>query len=122
MMLNVFLALDLVITFAFSLNWLVTVIMSSHLDLDIFTKQILLKIRSLLEAVNWEDFLNPLNIYSAWNLFVSKFSSILNECIPLDILKPKNSILKYCCFVLRLKNSKCKLWNKYMITNYARLP
>ena len=47
------------------------------------------KIQSLLEVVNWEKFLNPLDIYSTWNLFVSKFSSILNECIPLDILKLK---------------------------------
>ena len=69
------------------------------------------KMRSLLEAVNWEEFLNPLDIYSAWNLFVSKFSSILDECIPLDIPKPKKSLFLNTA-ALRLKNRKCKLWNK----------
>ena len=48
------------------------------------------KMWSLLEAVNQEEFLNSLDIYSAWNLFVSKFSSILRN--------PKKCILKYCCF------------------------
>ena len=28
------------------------------------------KMQSLLEAVNWEEFLNPLDIYSAWNLII----------------------------------------------------
>ena len=56
--------------------------------------------RSLLEAVNWEEFLNPLDIYSAWNLFVSKISSILDERIPLDIPKPKNLFLNTAALTL----------------------
>ena len=71
--------------------------------------------QSLLEAVSWEEILNPLDIYFAWNLFVSKFSSILDECIPLDISKPKKSLFLNTA-ALRLKNRKCKLWNKYMTT------
>ena len=59
--------------------------------------------------------MNPLDIYSAWNLFISKFSSILDECIPLDIPKPKRSLFLNTA-ALRLKNRKCKLWNTYMAT------
>ena len=73
------------------------------------------KTRSLLEAVTWDDFLNPLDIYSAWNLFVSKLSSILDECIPLDIPKSKKSLFLNTA-ALRIKNMKCKLWKKYMTT------
>ena len=90
MMLNITLVLDLVITFAFSLNWLVIVIMLSYLDLDImFIKQILIKCGHYLRQLVGRKFLNPLDIYSAWNLFVPNFSNILDECIPLDIPKPK---------------------------------
>ena len=54
----------------------------------------------------YEEFLNLLDIYSIWNLFVSKFSSILNKCIPLDIPKPKESLFLNTA-ALRLKNRKC---------------
>jgi len=41
------------------------------------------KLRELIQEVNWDDILSPLNIYCGWKLFATKFTNFINECIPL---------------------------------------
>ena len=45
------------------------------------------KMRALIEAINWEDALNSLDIYQAWDVFTSYYESILKECIPYHVPK-----------------------------------
>lgn len=70
------------------------------------------KMRNLIEEVNWDEILSPLDIHSAWQIFVTKFTDFLDDCIPLDV--PRR---KLCIFMnqraLNLRNRKRKLWNKY---------
>lgn len=73
------------------------------------------KMRHLLALIEWQDFLTPLNIHSAWSEFTLRFTNIINECIPFDIPRHKKSIFMTHA-ALRLKNMKCKLWNKYQRT------
>ena len=69
--------------------------------------------RQLLQDVNWKDTLNPLDIHSAWQFFASKFTDVVNRCIPLCINRKKKNIY-VTCRVFSLRNRKHKLWNKYI--------
>ena len=71
------------------------------------------RMRQLLQDVNWEDTLNPLDIHSAWQFFASKFTDVVNRCIPLCINRKKKNIY-VTCRVFSLRNRKHKLWNKYI--------
>jgi len=54
----------------------------------IYTKLILIITkRDLIEDVNWEDILSPLNIHCAWKLFTKKFIAFIDECIPQEFLE-----------------------------------
>ena len=61
------------------------------------------KMRQLLQDVNWDDILNPLDIHSAWQLFANKFTDIINECIPECISRKKNIFVTRRVFSLRNK-------------------
>jgi len=47
----------------------------------------------LLAAIEREDLLTLLDIHSAWNEFVLRFTNIINECIPFEILGIKRVYL-----------------------------
>ena len=72
--------------------------------------------RELLEQIDWESIIYPLDIHTAWQTFSSLFTATLNSCIPFSIPRPKKNI-----FMTRrglcLKNKKCKLWHKFRSTN-----
>ena len=69
----------------------------------------------LISNVDWEDVLNPLDLHNAWDYFSATFDDIVLKCIPLEVPRPKKNI--YITHkALRLKNKKCKLWNRYMAT------
>ena len=59
------------------------------------------KLRELIQEVNWDDILSPLNIHFAWKLFVKKFSGFIDECIPQDIPRRKSVFMN--CRALNLK-------------------
>jgi len=48
------------------------------------------KLRDLIQEVNWDDTLSPLNIHCAWKLFATKFTDFVNECIPYNIPRMKS--------------------------------
>ena len=61
------------------------------------------------------DILKLLNLHDAWHYFSTTFDSIIAECIPLDVLRPKKNV--YVSHqALHLKNKKCKPWNQFMTT------
>ena len=71
--------------------------------------------RQLISDVDWENILNPLalDLQDAWHYFSTVFDDIVAKSIPLilDLLRPKKNI--YMSHkALRLKNKKCKLWNR----------
>ena len=72
--------------------------------------------RELLEQIDWESIICPLDIHTAWKTFSSLFTATLNSCIPFSTPRPKKNI-----FMTRrglcLKNKKCKLWHKFRSTN-----
>ena len=45
------------------------------------------KMRQLLQDVDWEDILRPLDIHLAWQLFANKCTDIINNCILMFISK-----------------------------------
>ena len=47
------------------------------------------KMRNLIEEVNWDEILSPLNIHSAWQLFAKTFTDILDDCVPQDVPRKK---------------------------------
>ena len=72
--------------------------------------------RELLQEINWDDNLSPLDIYSAWQFFATEFTIMINEYIPLYVFKKKKNIHPT-HEVFYLRNKKHKLWNKYMCSN-----
>ena len=40
------------------------------------------RMRELLQALDWNDLLDTLDICSAWELFGNAFTDIINDCIP----------------------------------------
>ena len=73
------------------------------------------KMRNLIEEVNWKDILSP---HSAWKLFAKKFSDILDDCVPQGVPRRKSCIfMNQKALNLRLRNRKCKVWNKYIHRN-----
>jgi len=48
------------------------------------------KLTDLIQEVNWNDTLSPLNIHCAWKLFATKFTYFINECIPYNIPRTKS--------------------------------
>ena len=48
--------------------------------------------RQLLQEIDWDDNLSPLDIHSAWQCFATKFTNIINECIPLYLSRKKKNI------------------------------
>jgi len=36
--------------------------------------------RDLVEEVDWDDILSPLNTHCAWKLFTKKFTAFIDEC------------------------------------------
>jgi len=68
--------------------------------------------RDLIEEVDWDDILSPLNIHCAWKLFTKKFTAFIDECIPQDIPRKKNIFMNHSA--INLRNRKWKLWNKYI--------
>ena len=71
--------------------------------------------RQLISDVDWENILNPLDLQDAWHYFSTVFDDIVAKSIPLDLLRPKKNI--YMSHkALHLKNKKCKLWNRYIVT------
>ena len=55
-----------------------------HADFD--------KMRQLLGEIDWENILGPMDIHSAWKFFTTKFTEILNECIPFDFPRSKKNL------------------------------
>ena len=73
-------------------------------------------VASVRKLIGMPDNLSPLDIHSAWQCFATKFTNIINECIPLYHSRKKKTI--YATHkVFYLRNKKCKLWNKYMCSN-----
>ena len=73
-------------------------------------------VRQLLQEIDWDDNLSPLDIHSALQFFATKFTSMIKECIPLYLSRKKKNI--YATHkVFYLRNKKHKLWNKYMCSN-----
>lgn len=52
------------------------------------------KMQTMVEAHDWEDALNSLDIYQAWGVpvFASCYESILKECVPYHVPKIKKNI------------------------------
>jgi len=71
--------------------------------------------RQLISDIDWENDLNPLHLQDAWHYFSTVFDDIVAKCIPLDLPRPKKNIYMT-NKALRLKNKKCKLWNRYIAT------
>ena len=67
------------------------------------------KIRQLLQDIYFE----PLRYHSFWQLFAYKFTHIVNECIPICIYRTKKNVY-VTSRVFSLRNTKHKLWNKYI--------
>ena len=73
------------------------------------------KMRQLISDVDWESILNPLDLQDAWHYFSTVFDDIIAKSIPLDLPHHKKNIyMSHKAF--RLKNKKCKLWNRYTAT------
>ena len=72
--------------------------------------------RQLISDIDWENILNPLDLQDAWHYFSTVFDdNIVAKSIPLYLLHSKKNI--YMSHkALRLKNKKCKLWNRYIAT------
>ena len=71
--------------------------------------------RQLISDVDWESILNPFDLQDAWHYFSTVFDDIIAKSIPLDLPHHKKNI--YMSHkALRLKNKKCKLWNRYTAT------
>ena len=73
------------------------------------------KIRTMIEAFDWEGALNSLDIYQAWDVFASCYESILKECVPCRVPKIKKNIYMT-CEALRAKKKKCRLWERYKLS------
>ena len=67
------------------------------------------KMRTMIEAYDWEGALNSLDIYQAWDIFASCYKSILKECVPCCVPKIKKKNIYMTCEALRAKE-KCRLW------------
>jgi len=67
--------------------------------------------RDLIEEVDWDDILSPLNIHCAWKLFTKKSTAFIDKCIPQDIPR-KNIFMNR--RAINLQNRKQKLWNNYI--------
>ena len=48
--------------------------------------------RQLLQDIDWDDNLSPLDIHSAWQYFATKFTIVINGCIPLYLSTKKKNI------------------------------
>ena len=72
--------------------------------------------RTLLEAIDWDDTLSSLDIHQAWDVFASHYESILKECIPCHALKMKKKNIYMTREAFRMKKKKCKLWKQYKLS------
>ena len=64
--------------------------------------------RELLEHIDWEGILCPLDIHGAWQLFSIRFTGILNVCIPFGIPRPKkNLFMTHRALRLKTRNVNC---------------
>ena len=73
--------------------------------------------RELLEQIDWESIICPLDIHTAWQTFSSLFTATLNSCIPFSTPRPKKNNIYMTRRGLCLKNKKCKLWHKFISTD-----
>ena len=75
------------------------------------------EMRELLERIDWEGILCPLDIHAAWHLFSIRFTDVLLDVwIPFGMPRPKKNLFIthiYMHRALRLKNKECKLWINY---------
>ena len=61
--------------------------------------------RELLEQIDWESTLCPLDIHTAWQLFSTKFTAILNTWIPFGTPIPKkNLFMTHRALRLKIRN------------------
>ena len=74
------------------------------------------KMRTLFEAIDWEDALNSSNIHQAWDVFASYYESILMECVLCHVPKTKKKNIYMTREALRIKKKKCKLWKQYKLS------
>ena len=74
------------------------------------------RMRTLLEAIDWDDTLSSLDIHQAWDVFASHYESILKECIPCHALKMKKKNIYMTREAFRIKKKKCKLWKQYKLS------
>ena len=71
--------------------------------------------RQSLAAIDWKDILSPLDIEPAYNEFALRLTDIINDCVSCKIPQQKKNLFMTQA-ALHLKNTKCKLWNKYLCT------
>ena len=74
------------------------------------------RMRTLLEAIDWDDTLSSLDIHQAWDISASHYESILKECIPCHALKMKKKNIYMTREAFRMKKKKCKLWKQYKLS------
>ena len=68
--------------------------------------------RDLIEEVDWDDILSPLNIHCAWKLFTKKFTAFIDECIPQDI--PRKLISSTVeLLIYETENENCGISSRY---------
>ena len=72
----------------------------------------IVRMRQMLTVIEWEDLLSPLDIQSAYNEFALRLTSIINDCVPFETPRLRKNLFMTRA-ALHLKNTKCKLWNKY---------
>ena len=64
------------------------------------------KMRTLLEAIDWDHILSSLDIYQAWDVFASHYESILKECIPYQVPRMKKKSIYMTREAFRMKKKK----------------
>jgi len=77
------------------------------------------KMRELLNAVNWEESIGSLEITEAWNLFSTTLDSAIDACIPTFCPSTKKN-LYMTKEALHQKNVKNRLWRQYLQTRLSR--
>ena len=74
------------------------------------------RMRELLQALDWNDLLDTLDICSAWELFSNAFTDIINDCIPKYVPRKRKNIFMT-QKALSLRNKKFNLWRRYKQSN-----
>ena len=74
------------------------------------------RMRQILGSYDWNEALDQLDTDEAWDYFYNVFNNLIQECVPSSRPKNRRNNIYITREVMRLKNTKNRLWRQYSST------